>query len=127
MASEFQEILIRLKPDRNDGFGVSAGAGIVRNYITLPLTLNYIIGKNRSGFETGIGVTPIINLNPDIVNSVPFGDRDYISRLGAAAVLNAGYRLQSRNGFMLRANASAIYLDRLIAPLPGLSIGYNFK
>ncbi|HEY0668828.1 MAG TPA: outer membrane beta-barrel protein [Sphingobacteriaceae bacterium] len=117
---------IRLKPDRNDGFGISAGAGIAGTYLTVPLAFNYIIGKRRSGFETGIGITPIFNLRPKI-RGVQFGDRDYTSNLGAAASLNAGYRLQSKNGFMLRANASAIYLDRLILPIPGLAIGYNFK
>lgn len=119
---------IRLKPDRNDGFGVSAGAGVVGTYLTLPLTVNYIVGKNRSGFETGIGVTPIININPDVVDEIQFGNNEYISRGSAAALVNAGYRLQARNGFMLRANVAALYLGRrVIAPLPGLAIGYNFK
>ncbi len=112
---------MRLKADRNDGFGIRAGAGLVGNYITLPLGLNYIIGKNRSGFETGIGITPAIyaGANP----------RDFIGApLDAAGFLSAGYRLQSTNGFMLRANAAVAFTGSyFIFGFPGLSIGYRLN
>ena len=115
---------MRLKPDRNDGFGLRAGAGFVNNYITVPLGLNYIVGKRRSGFETGIGITPVVRIG---------GDQDLNGDLNgpgldAAGFLNAGYRLQSRNGFMLRANASVAYADSyFLFGWPGISIGYSFK
>jgi hypothetical protein len=115
---------MRLKPDRNDGLGLRAGAGFINNYITVPLGLNYILGKRRSGFETGIGITPIVRIG---------GGQDLSGDLNgpgfdAAGFLNAGYRLQSRNGFMLRANVSAAYADSyFLFGWPGISIGYSFK
>ena len=115
---------MRLKPDRNDGFGLRAGGGISGNYITIPLGLNYIIGKKRSGFETGIGITPAVKISEDQdINGNPNE-----ARFDAVGFLNAGYRLQSRNGFMLRANASVAYGNSyFIFGWPGLSIGYTFK
>ncbi len=116
----------RLKKDRNDGFGLSAGAGISSEFITLPLEINYIIGKKRSGFETGIGVTPVF-----YAGKTPqkfFGDMNDPRRFDAAGFLSAGYRLQSRNGFMLRSTVSTVYSESQFWFLwPGLSIGYNFK
>ncbi|MCW3118789.1 MAG: hypothetical protein JWM28_2871 [Chitinophagaceae bacterium] len=116
----------RLKPGRNDGFGIRVGVG----FLTLPLGVNYIIGKKRSGFETGIGITPFYNLG---------GDPDD-PKLRAIAMLTIGYRLQSNNGFMLRFNLSGNQIigesssffpielyGGLNLPWPGLSIGYNFN
>lgn len=116
----------RLKPDRNDGFGLRAGAGISGRYITLPLGLNYIIGKKRSGLETGIGVTPVVYTgeNPKDLLGDPTGSK----RFDAGGFLSAGYRLQSRNGFMLRANASVAYTGSyFVFAWPGISIGYSLK
>jgi hypothetical protein len=115
---------IRLKPDRNDGFGLRAGAGFVNNYITVPIGLNYILGKRRSGFETGIGITPVVRISGgQDLSSNPNGPG-----LEVVEFLNTGYRLQSRNGFMLRANVSVAYADSyFVFGWPGLSIGYSFK
>ncbi|MEJ6982004.1 outer membrane beta-barrel protein [Pedobacter sp. P351] len=111
---------IRLKPDRNDGFGVSAGAGMAGNSeFTLPVGVNYIVGKRRSGIEMGLGLTPMINLRRNGYNESAFR---------VATLLNMGYRFQSHNGLMLRASGSAVYLNRSIfVPFPGLAIGYSFK
>lgn len=111
----------RLKPDRNDGFGLRAGVGISGNYLTIPLGLNYIVGKRRSGFETGIGITTAVR----IINDQNLNRNPNASGLGAAGFLSVGYRLQSYNGFMFRSNVS-IFLEpgNIWAPWPGLSIGY---
>ncbi|MEJ7779649.1 MAG: secretin and TonB N-terminal domain-containing protein [Daejeonella sp.] len=117
---------MRLKPDRNDGFGIRAGAGLSGKYITVPLGLNYIVGKKRSGFETGIGITPAIytGANPQDLIGDPNGSK----RLDAAGFLSAGYRLQSTNGFMLRANAAVAFTrSYFVFAWPGLSLGYRFK
>lgn len=115
---------MRLKPDRNDGFGLRAGAGFVNNYITVPLGLNYIIGKRRSGFETGIGITPVVRISSD---QDLYGDPNGPG-LEAAGFLNTGYRLQSTNGFMLRVNVSVAYAESyFVFGWPGISIGYSFK
>jgi len=115
---------MRFKPDRNDGFGFRAGAGFFNNYISIPLGLNYIVGKRRSGFETGIGITPVVRMggNQDLSGD-PNG-----SGLEALGFLSTGYRLQSTNGFMLRANASIANTGSyFVFGWPGISIGYSFK
>ena len=112
----------RLKPDRNDGFGFRAGAGIVGTYITLPLGINYIAGKKRSGFESGFGITPVYNFNPGEYSS--FFD---VTKFTTLEIVTMGYRLQSINGFMFRINMSATYYKKQMLYLAGLSIGLNFK
>jgi hypothetical protein len=125
---------IRLKPDRNDGFGIRAGAGIIGTHITLPLGINYIVGRRRSGFESGIGITPVYNFNTGEYarHSSFFNNSKTFTALG---LLTAGYRLQSLNGFMFRANISAMnyrnmsamdYRKRFLFWQVGLSIGLNF-
>ena len=115
---------IRLKPDRNDGFGLRAGAGFANNYFSLPLTLNYIIGKKRSGFETGIGLTPLIKFSEGYTGYDGYkyqGGKNVV----ATGFISAGYRLQSYNGFMFRSNVS-VFLEpeNIWAPWPGISVGY---
>jgi hypothetical protein len=96
----------RFKQNRNDGLGFRAGAGTAGTFITLPLALNYIIGKRRHGFEAGVGITPIYDTTDNGVNIIGYGRRDESPKLYAMSLLTAGYRLQSYNGFMLRANTS---------------------
>lgn len=115
---------MRLKPDRNDGFGLRAGLGFVNKYITMPFGLNYIVGKRRSGFETGIGITPVVR----IINDQDLNRNPNAPGLGAMGFLSAGYRLQSYNGFMLRTNVSIAYdLPDFVFAWPGISIGYRIR
>ena len=119
---------IRLKPDRHDGWGIRAGAGIANEFLTLPLGINYIIGKRRHGFETGIGFTPVYNTAGNGRNIVGYYQRDDSPRFHVASILTAGYRFQSYKGFMFRANTSVVHSYRNFSfTWPGLSFGYSFK
>lgn len=120
---------MRLKPFRNDGLGFRAGFGLGENflgppvefnrYISLPLTVNYIMGKKRHGLETGIGLTPQIAL-ADLENN------PQIRPLG---FLNIGYRFQPyKEGLMFRATWTPFFNSNGIEPAwLGASVGYSFR
>lgn len=117
---------MRLKPDRNDGWGFRAGAGVGASLITFPIALNYIAGKRRHGFETGIGITPVYNSQENGSNIL--GDPYGSEKFHAAGFLSTGYRFQSYKGFMFRANMSVGYSSSyFFFGWPGLSFGYSFK
>lgn len=120
---------MRLKANQNNGLGFRVGAGsggnyfsddneTINKYISLPLGLNYILGNKRSGFETGIGITPQFAVNPTNDGT----------KTKADGFLNIGYRFQPINkGVMFRTtwtpgvNRSGIYADEF-----GISVGYSF-
>lgn len=130
---------IRLKPDQNDGLGFRAGIGggtlngndtngnpANLGIVTMPLSVNYIVGKKRSGFESGIGVTPIY-----ATAEVYSDDEGFVngSGVGVSGFLNMGYRFQPINqGIMFRANwAPAFNSAGFSASWFGVSLGYSFK
>jgi len=114
----------------NSGFGGRIGLGVGSGYeigeddyerrISMPLMVNYITGRGRSGLETGIGITP------EFAFSEPVDDQ----RMKAWVNLNLVYRLQPiKKGFMMRAGWTPIIgtggdLDLYWA---GISVGYSFK
>jgi hypothetical protein len=120
---------IRLKPDSNNGFGLRAGAGIIGTFISLPFGFNYIVGKKKSGFESGIGITTLYNFNPGYQGNITLYKVDSNTKLITMALLSFGYRFQATNGLMLSAKLSALHYKKYYTPRPwpGLSIGYSFK
>lgn len=118
----------RLKPG-NNGFGIRAGLGLWEQfmhdqdgwerYVSIPLMVNYIIGKRRSGLEGGIGITPEVALKKPVDNA----------RIKALGALNLGYRLQPlKSGFMLRAGWTPVFNRKdFDAAWAGISLGYSFK
>jgi hypothetical protein len=133
---------MRFKPGRKDGMGFRAGAGVVpyagRSFLTLPLAINYIAGKKKSAFESGIGITALYSLTYNGNYFYDPGQGDPNGMLMAAGILSIGYRYQANNGFTLRAYYTAIYSGliynglfykngRTDLVLPGLSIGYRLK
>lgn len=129
---------MRFKPDQNDGLGFRAGigGGVFNDnndgstnsfgLLTFPLSVNYLVGKKRSSFESGIGLTPLIN-NVSIQSI----DNEFFNRsgLGVSGFLNIGYRFQPiNNGFMFRINWSPAFNSAGFSPRWfGLSLGYSFK
>ncbi len=121
---------MRLKRFKNDGLGIRAGVGLgqlfdsqfaeFNRYVSIPLTINYILGKQRHGFETGLGITPQIAL-------VDIGDSPRIRPLG---FLNMGYRYQPlKDGLLFRATWTP-YISSLKSHQYvwfGASIGYSFR
>jgi len=115
---------MRLKLNINDGLGVRAGAGIFETYITLPLGLNYIAGKKKSGFESGIGITPIYNFDPGSERNIGLFEVGHKpSKFAVIGVLNAGYRFQGTKGFTFRASPDVYYYNKNLYIRAGLSIG----
>ena len=110
---------IRLKPDRNDGFGFRAGVGTTGPYLNFPVGINYLAGSRRSALETGIGYTQLIKYN-----SV-YQDKKQLS----AAIFTLGYRYQPiKEGLLFRINWNPYYSEKKVyVLLPGASIGYSFK
>lgn len=132
---------MRVKHDRNHGFGFSAGAGLGNGYLgevpsnnrspwerslAIPLAINYIVGKNKHGVELAIGVTPQIALQQD---------RDGIPDYGALYNGRLGYRFQPiREGFIGRVSWAPFreynsYQERHDLTLKNfaVSVGYSFK
>jgi len=121
---------MRLQRFKNDGFGFRAGVGLgqlfdnkfaeFNRYISIPLTVNYIVGEKRHGLETGLGITPQIAL-------VDIGDSPQIRPLG---FLNMGYRYQPmKDGLLFRATWTP-YISSFKSHQYvwfGASIGYSFR
>jgi hypothetical protein len=126
---------MRLKPDRNDGFGISGGVGIIPDqyfdkYITLPLAINYIVGKRKNGFESGIGITAFYNLSGNENFFIDLDADEPHPKLTTAEIFYIGYRFQATKGFMFRVSNSFMYIGKgyFYPPLwPGLSIGYSLN
>lgn len=113
----------------NDGLGVRVGLGIGTTYesnedefkrrVAVPLMVNYVFGRGRSGMETGIGITPEYAVQKT---------RDD-QRMNAWGNLNVLYRLQPvKKGFIMRVGWTPIIggggtLDPYFA---GVSFGYSF-
>lgn len=116
---------MRLKAGRNDGPGFRAGVGYgaVLNEdddayfgLAIPLSYNYIFRNERSGIETGMGLTPT------------FATGNGISNPSLAVVANLGYRLQPlREGLLLRATWSPTFENNHFRSGVGVSLGYSFR
>ena len=129
---------MRFKRGVQDGLGFRAGIGGVSleasdvegsqvrvGLVTFPLAVNYLVGKGRSSFETGLGVTVLY-----ASAAVRGGDIDIeADGVGAIGVINFGYRYQPKNnGFMFRINYSPIFGGGGFAPgWFGIGLGFGFK
>jgi len=122
---------IRFKKNHNDGFGARLGFGKgvffqsetrtnAARYSTLPISLNYIKGKKRSGLEWGLGISP----------EFTFSQVSHGPQVSAFGFLNAGYRYQPlKEGLIFRSVWSPLIstLYGLEKTWFGVSIGYGFK
>jgi len=125
----------RFKPTQ-DGLGMRIGLGggsfresISNNRIglvSLPVLVNYLVGKRRVAFEMGAGVTPIYI---DASGTTATGDFISGRGLGAFGSLNLGLRLQPvRNGAVFRLNWVPTVSNTGFYPSWfGASVGFGFK
>lgn len=136
---------MRLTKGRMDGIGFRAGIGgiyadatdpqgkiIKVGILSIPLEVNYLLGKKRSSFIAGIGVLPGYGSikgieDVTIVNEQVSMNVDGFDFLGA--YLSLGYRFQPlRNGLMFQVNWNPIISGGKVSPSWfGISIGYGFK
>ncbi|MBO0932835.1 hypothetical protein [Fibrella aquatilis] len=106
----------------NNGTTSPARLGVV----TMPILLNYLVGKGRVAFEMGAGVTPIYLSATKYQTNNEFVQN---SNFGVLGTLNAGLRVQPiRNGVVFRLDWTPMISDTGFQPAwAGVSLGYAFK
>jgi hypothetical protein len=106
--------------------GLSYIAADGNSVFSVPVMLNYLLGKNGKYFEMGIGATYIgfdADLKDNNENEVLFIDGD-----GFFGTMNFGYRKQPVDGgFMFRAGIAPVFGKGNFIPWwPYLSLGFSF-
>jgi len=114
---------------KTNGLGARAGFGYFGdkydNVINIPFEINYLIGKEKHFFETGVGAV-WGNYNEKSDDQKGIGNL-YITKLnGWAFATDIGYRYQQYNRLLLRLNFTPLFTKQKIYPLAGISIGYSF-
>jgi len=112
--------------NRRDGLGGRVGIGYIAeggdNATTIPISMNYLLGKGKHFFEMGLGATLLATGGSD--NSLLF-DENNSNIIGT---MSFSYRLQPVDrGFSFRAGLTPIFnKDFFIPYYAGLSLGYSF-
>ncbi|WP_257657845.1 hypothetical protein [Parapedobacter lycopersici] len=122
---------VRFQQTRN-GLGARAGIGYFsiegESFLTIPVQLNYLLGKAGHYFEMGIGASYVSNSYDAHYWT---GNAEYTDRTTDSKALGSlvfGYRKQPVDGgFNFRAGLSPILFDGNFIPyLPYVSFGYSF-
>ena len=111
--------------NRLDGFGFTVGAGYFSiaglSLVSVPVTINYLLGNNGKYLELGGGATYF---------NARINDEDDASNGGHTFVgtLTIGYRSQPmKGGFMFRAGINPFFFRNTFIPYwPYVSFGINF-
>ncbi|MBC7915957.1 MAG: hypothetical protein H7Y07_17745 [Pyrinomonadaceae bacterium] len=128
---------------KRNGLGGRIGAGFINadseSIFTLPVGLNYLLGKSKHLFEIGLGATYVsFNTGRPNRNSYtdPYGNTTYygestdfngITDNGALGTMTFGYRLQPlSSGFSFRGQFNTLFGYGSFIPYGGLSLGYTF-
>lgn len=112
--------------NRRDGLGGRIGIGYIAsegdNATTVPISMNYLLGKGKHFFEVGIGATLIATSGTD--NSFFFNENNS----NVIGTMSFSYRLQPLdNGFSLRVGLTPVFNSDFFIPYyGGLSLGYTF-
>lgn len=103
------------------------GSSMAYGVLALPVGVNYLIGKKRSAFETGLGLMPYSSTGGPYL----FYEQRAVDQNGKGinAFMNLGYRLHPlNNGFIFRFSWTPSVNSRGIFPVGfGISAGYGFK
>ncbi|MEP6949852.1 MAG: hypothetical protein ABI863_11280 [Ginsengibacter sp.] len=103
------------------GFSIGNGDGSNVTIITVPVGLNYLIGKDKKNyFEIGVGFTYVGGKAKDDINSENFN-----SSFGN---ITLGYRLApERGGFFFKAEITPVFGKGFFIPyFAGIGFGYKF-
>ncbi|TDQ06864.1 hypothetical protein [Pedobacter metabolipauper] len=113
--------------NRRDGLGGRAGIGYIGadgdNITTVPISLNYLLGKGKNFFEVGLGAT---------FTSLTASGESFIFDEGTSSsvigTMSFAYRLQPvDSGFALRAGFTPVFSGTNFIPYyAGFSLGYTF-
>jgi len=110
--------------NKEDGAGFRVGVGGFPvnkvTVVTVPLGLNYLIGKSKKNyFEVGAGFT---YLNISAKNKGT--SKNFTSSFGNITV---GYRYApAKGGFFFKAELTPIFGSGFFIPIAGLGFGYKF-
>ena len=110
--------------NRRNGIGGRVGVGVISaddvTVVTIPLSLNYLLGNGKNFFEIGLGAT---YASLDASSDDFFGSGDAV--IGTMAFM---YRLQPENsGFSFRGGFTPIFNSSGFIPYyAGISLGYTF-
>jgi hypothetical protein len=111
--------------NRLDGLGFTVGAGYIAvddiSLLSIPVTINYLMGKNGKYFELGAGVS-YFNASIHDGTDASSGGHTFI---GTTTI---GYRSQPINGgFIFRAGINPFFFRNTFIPYwPYVSFGINF-
>lgn len=110
---------------RLDGLGFSIGTGFFKvdefTFLTIPATLNYLIGGRGKYFETGAGLTFANAGIDDYFNDVKSSGSIILG------TMTFGYRSQPvKGGFNFRGGLNLFAGQGVFAPYPYISFGYGF-
>ncbi len=112
--------------DRPDGVGARIGLSYLATdedaVFSIPVMLNYLLGKNGNYFEVGLGAT-YINVDFEFL-----GGENESAEQTVFGTMTFGYRLQPVDGgFQFRAGVAPIFTREVFIPYwPYLSFGYAF-
>ncbi|HEY4875134.1 MAG TPA: hypothetical protein VIH86_06150 [Puia sp.] len=111
--------------NRLDGLGFTVGAGYIAidgiSLVSIPVTINYLLGKDGKYFELGAGATYFnARVNSD--------DDATASGHTIVGTMTIGYRSQPiMGGFMFRAGINPFFFRNTFIPYwPYVSFGINF-
>lgn len=119
----------RFNETRN-AWGMRAGMGYFsiedESMFTVPVQVNYLLGKEGNYFEIGGGASYVSVKYHDSYFIEPGTDREQTSRV--MGTMTFGYRKQPVDGgFNFRAGLSPIIMEGSFIPyLPYVSFGYSF-
>nr|MBC7612395.1 hypothetical protein [Pseudopedobacter sp.] len=106
--------------NKRNGLGGRIGIGAIGgggdNLVTIPVSLNYLLGEGKNFFEIGLGATYANASFLDSNGSTVFGTMSFM------------YRLQPiKSGFSFRGGFTPIFnADAFIPYYAGISLGYTF-
>ncbi|WP_237563127.1 hypothetical protein [Algoriphagus kandeliae] len=115
--------------NRFDGLGFKAGVSYFAidgsSLTTLPLGLNYLLGKEGKYFEVGMGGTYLRGADKN--NNFTVGDSRTVGD-GFVGTMVFGYRREPVDGgFLFRASLTPVFTSEFFWPLSiGISFGYAF-
>lgn len=115
--------------NRFDGLGFKAGVSYFAidgsSLMTLPLGLNYLLGKEGKYFEVGMGGTYL--RGADKANNFTVGDSRSVGD-GFVGNMVFGYRREPVDGgFLFRVSMTPVFTSDFFWPLAvGISFGYAF-
>ena len=110
------------KTENGPGFRVGVGAFSIGGVsaVTVPIGLNYLIGKNKNYFELGAGYT-YLNLSATKKTTT----KNFNESFGN---LTIGYRYAPiKSGFFFKAELTPVFSGNFFIPyFGGLGFGYKF-